>query len=242
MKNPHRPALLLALLLAATLPVQAQTAVPAAPQVPAKPASAPELALKIEHDITTLSADGITRNVRYAERLVRQGDQVWLARVLPPNAHEEAEHAAGAKSHKHMDVAAAARWVQRAPDGTLRVRLVNAHDKLAVDVPQADWANAGFDGQWASALHLLDPARVARMTPLARPAPTGSKWVESRNGQMTVRVLWDDKGQYPRRVESSHARGTSRSVTVATPEALPKPLPWDRLQGYAQKEYSDLLD
>ena len=74
------------------------------------------------------------------------------------------------------------------------------------------------------------------------PAPTGSKWVESRNGQMTVRVLWDDKGQYPRRVESSHARGTSRSVTVATPEALPKPLPWDRLQGYAQKEYSDLLD
>ena len=193
MKNPHRPALLLALLLAATLPVQAQTAVPAAPKVPAKPASAPELALKIEHDITTLSADGITRNVRYAERLGRQGGQVWLARVLPPNAHEEAEH-------------------------------------------------AGFDGQWASALHLLDPARVARMTPLARPAPTGSKWVESRNGQMTVRVLWDDKGQYPRRVESSHARGTSRSVTVATPEALPKPLPWDRLQGYAQKEYSDLLD
>ena len=51
MKNPHRPALLLALLLAATLPVQAQTAVPAAPKVPAKPASAPELALKIEHDI-----------------------------------------------------------------------------------------------------------------------------------------------------------------------------------------------
>ncbi len=46
MKNPHRPALLLALLLAATLPVQAQTAVPAAPKVPAKPASAPELALK----------------------------------------------------------------------------------------------------------------------------------------------------------------------------------------------------
>lgn len=221
------PSALLALLLAA--PAWAQEA-------------APSLALKIEHSITTLSADGITRDVRYAERMVRQGDQVWLARVLPPHAHEAEEHAAGGKAHKHMDVAAAARWVQRGDDGALRVRLVNAHDQLVVDVPQPDWGNVGFDGQWAAARHLLDPAQIQRMKPLERTAPAGARWYQGGTAAMKVLVLWDAKGQFPLRVESSNTQGTSRSVTVATREPLPATLPWSQLAGFKQKEYSDLLD
>lgn len=221
------PSALLALLLMA--PAWAQEAVP-------------PLALKIEHTITTLSTDGVTRDVRYSERMVRQGDQVWLARVLPQHAHEADEHATGGKAHKHMDVNAAARWVQRGGDGALRVRLVNAHEQIVVDVPQADWGNVGFDGQWAAARHLLDPAQIQRMKPLDRPAPAGARWYQGGSATMKVLVLWDAKGQFPLRVESINAQGTSRSLTTTTREPLPTVLPWGRLAGYTQKEYSDLLD
>jgi len=218
---------LLALLLAATAWAQE---------------AAPPLALRIEHAITTLSADGVTRDVRYGERMVRQGDQVWLARVLPPHAHEADEHATGGKAHKHMDVTAAARWVQRGGDGALRVRLVNAHDQVVVDVPQPDWGNIGFDGQWAAARHLLDPVQIQRMKPLDRSAPAGARWYQGGTAAMKVLVLWDSKGQFPLRVESTNAQGTSRSVTTTTREPLPAALPWGQLAGYTQKEYSDLLD
>ncbi len=221
------PAALLALWLAA--PAQAQEPVP-------------PLALKIEHAVTTLSADGVTREVRYAEHLVRQGGQVWLARVLPPHAHESQEHAGASKEHKHMDIAAAARWIQRAGDGSLRVRLVNAHDQLVVDVPAPDWGNIGFDGQWLAAQHLLDPAQVQRMKPLDRTAPAGTRWYQGGTATMKVLVLWDAQGQFPRRVESADTHGTSHSVTTAMREPLPKALPWGQLEKYQQKEYSDLLD
>lgn len=204
--------------------------------------AADDLALRIEHDSTVIGADGVTRNVRFAERLIRRDAQSWLARVLPPGAHEEAEHTTGAKGHKHMDTAAATRWVTRAPDGKLKVRLVNDHDRMIVDIAPVDYANIGFDGRWSTAAQLIDPEQIRQMKPFARSAPAGTRWYESGTPDARVQVLWDEKDKYPRRIESSNAAGTRRSVLNATREALPAVLPWTRLDGYALKEYSDLLD
>lgn len=210
---------------------------------PAVPSSAPPaLSLLIEHQVRTLSADGITRELRYREQLTRQGTQVWLARLLPAQAHDEAEHHSGAKAHQHMDTAAAARWVQRQGDGQLTLRLVSAHERLLVDVPPAEWGQVGFDGQWANAQHLLDPAQLARMKPLARPAPAGARWYQGGSRTQPVQVLWDVQGQFPQRIESHNAQGSQRSITTARRQALPQRLPWTGLDGFAHKEYADLLD
>lgn len=205
-------------------------------------ALAQSLALKVDHDITVLGSDGVTRIHRFSERLVRQDNQSWVARVLPPHAHEDEDHQAGGKEHKHMDLSAAARWVVRGADGQLRVRLVDEHEKKTYEIGAVDFANIGFDGKWATASQLLDPEQIQRMKPSARPAPAGTRWYEGGTQATRVQVLWDEKDQYPRRIESGNARGTSRSTMAVTREALPAVLPWTRVGGYAQKDYSDLLD
>jgi len=208
----------------------------------AAPALAQSLALKVEHDITVLGADGVTRINRFSERLVRQDGQSWVVRILPPHAHEDEEHQAGRKEHKHMDLAAAARWVVRGADGQLRVRLVNLHEQKTYEVGAPDYANIGFDGKWTTASQLLDPEQLRRMKPAARPAPAGARWYEGGTQTARVQVLWDEKERYPRRIESTNPRGTSRSITAVTREPMPAVAPWAQAGSYAQKDYSDLLD
>lgn len=205
-------------------------------------AQAQDLALKIDHESTSLSADGVTRVTRFSERLVRQQAQSWLSRVVPAGAHEEADHASAGKSHKHMDVNAASRWVLKEAGGKLRVRIVNNHEKLVVDVPVTDYANIGFDGRWSTAYQLLDPAQLQQMKASARPAPSGARWYEGQSRDSRVWLLWDEKAQYPRRIESANARGTQSSLMVVTREPMPERLPWTGLGAYQQKEYADLLD
>ncbi|WP_374261454.1 hypothetical protein [Zoogloea sp.] len=205
-------------------------------------AHADDLALKVEHETVALGADGVTRITRFGERLIRRDNQSWVARILPPGAHEEADHQAGGKTHKHMDVSAASRWVQRGEDGKLRVRIVNGHEKMIVDVAPVDYANIGFDGRWTTAAQLLDPEQIKRMKPIPRSAPAGARWYEGGTRDAKVQVLWDESARYPRRIESTNASGTQRATLTATREAMPATLPWATLTGYAQKEYSDLLD
>ncbi len=203
---------------------------------------ADELALRVEHETTALGADGVTRSTRFGERLIRRDNQSWVARILPPGAHDDSEHQTGGKNHKHMDVSAAARWVQRSDDGTLRVRIVDSHEKLVVDVAAVDYANIGFDGRWSTAAQLLDPEQIKRMKPVARSAPAGARWYEGGSGGTRVHVLWDENARFPRRIESANSGGNRRATLTATREAMPAVMPWAGLDGYARKEYSDLLD
>ena len=205
-------------------------------------AQAQDLALKIEHESTSLSADGVTRITRFSERLVRRDHQSWLSRIMPAAAHEEVEPSSGAKNHKHMDVNAASRWVVRTSDGKLRVRIVNAQEKLVVDVAPTDYGNIGFDGRWSTASQLIDPLQLQRMKVSNREAPVGTRWYEGGSRGQRVMLLWDEKGLYPRRIESVNAQGSQSSQMVVTREAMPERLPWVGLASFSQKEYADLLD
>ena len=100
----------------------------------------------------------------------------------------------------------------------------------------------GFDGHWESVWNLLDPARLKSFKALPDAAPAGARWYVNRTEQNTVRILWDEKHQYPRRIESTSLNGLNHSLTVATPGAVPATLPWLQLQHHQHKDYSDLLD
>lgn len=206
------------------------------------PSLAQDLALYIEHDSSSLGPDGVTRITRFSERLIRRDAQSWLARIIPAGAHEATEHQVGDRAHKHMDLAAAARWIILEKDGRLWVRLVDAHDRVIVNVPPVDYANISFDGKWSSASSLLDPDQIRNMKPSARSAPAGARWYEGGNRDIRVQVLWDEAALHPRRIESTNATGTRRNVMTVKREPMPASLPWSRLKGYAEKELSDLLD
>jgi len=206
--------------------------------------SARPLALRVQHELSSLGKDGVKRDASFAESVYRSGDTVWIERELPRgarHAHDEAEHAKSDRGHKHMDVSTAARWIERKPDGNLKVRLVSDETRKTFDVRPGDYGNIGFDGSWAAASHLLDPALLKTMK-ASGPARDGVQEYTARRGEQRVTVQWDIVGQYPRLVQSFNASGTEKKITRVTRVALPATAPWNRTRAYAQGDYTDLLD
>lgn len=206
------------------------------------PAFASDLNLEIHHAMASLGPDGISRKVDFGERLYRRENQVWVERIIPAGAHNESEHAKRDEEHKHLDLAASARWIVRNAKGELQIQMVNGYDKVIVNINPPDYGNIGFDGDWDAANHLIGSKQLASMKPSGQPAPAGCKWYESRNQGGWIKVLWDEKDQYPRQVESGNSSKTSHKSMTTKVIPAPNPLPWTNLQSYTQKEYSDTLD
>lgn len=199
-------------------------------------------ALRVEHQMSSLGTDGIQRDVRFAERVYRQGDRVWIARELPPaSAHAEHGHANAHAGHKHADTDTAPRWIERDAKGALNVRVVSEPQQTNYAVEPAEYSNIGFDGAWATAYHLLDPAALKGMR-ADGPVRNGVQTYRATQGERTVTVDWDVAGQYPRRVESRNASGSQRKLTRVTALPAPAAAPWVRAQRYTAADYTDLMD
>ena len=206
--------------------------------LPHTQAYAQSVELLVQHTTVATGADGITRSTEFSERLTRTPDTVWISRVLPAAAHSSHDHAKGGDAHKHLDVATASRWISRAPNGDVALKLVPNGDKVLVTVTQTDYGNVGFDGSWAAAWSLIDPAMLKRMK-AAKPAGDLTTYtLDKPDGKL--KVVWNAKLQLPVQVESSDT--ISRRQTRVQVLASPVSLPWNKLQGFTQKDYSDYLD
>ena len=204
----------------------------------ALPACAQDADLLVKHVAVSAGADGVKRTAEFAERMVRRQDQVWVERVVPAGWHTADDHGKADKSHKHLDTAAAARWVTRGADGTAAIRLASREDKVIVDVAKAEFENVGFDGSWAGAYYLIDPAVLKRM----KVTSTDGDLVtyNSTEANRQLKVVWNDKLKLPLLVESRS--GASSKRTTVEVAALTKSLPWDGVKAYSRKDYSDYLD
>lgn len=203
---------------------------------------AKDLMVRIDYDTTHTTGDGVTRVTRYSDQLIRRNKDSWQVRIMSTGAHSEEDHHRADKGHKHMDIHASARWITRMDDGKLQVRLVNAHDKLVIDIPKTEYSNIGFDGDWNTASQIIATEQVKKMKAIDAPAPTGNRWYETRRGNLTVRVLWDEQQEFPRKIESFSSNGLYSSTVTATPQAMPTTMPWTQLKTYGHKEYADFLD
>lgn len=200
--------------------------------------SGPSLDLLVRHTSVSLGADGVKRTAEFSERVHRRPQMVWIERVVPPHAHSDEEHAKGHKAHKHLDVAAAARWVTRDERGEPRLRLVSAEDKVVIDIARTDYGNVGFDGSWPAAWHLIDPAVLQQLKAAAPVGDTTTYTRQEANNRLTV--VWNHKLMVPVSVESSGPQGSRKTVVQAIP--APATPPWTRLDGYGKKDFSDYLD
>ena len=219
----------------------------------AAPAAAPaDLDLHISYYSKVVTPEGVTREARYAETMLRRAGHVWTARVLPAGAGERHDHAAtapnlaaasAAAEHKHFNHVVLPRHVAL-ENGRPRVEFVDVVGKELIAIPPAEFANVGFDGSWDHAYFLLDSARLKAM-PLSARASTvaGARWREREDKGLFERVLWDDKRQIPLVIESGDKAATFfNRVDMTVQAGTSGELPWQRLKGYAQKEYSDFLD
>lgn len=224
-------------------------------------ASAPDLDLIIRYSSRVLTPEGVTREARYEEKMLRRTGHVWVARVLPKNSvdqHDDEIDNHGGNSmhgketvalkteqhqHKHFNHVVIPRHVLM-ENNKLRVEYIDVHDKEVVAIPVTEYDNVDFDGSWGNAYYLLDPKLVKAM-PLSAQASSipGARWREREKNGVFQRVLWDDQKQIPLIMESGDKASTFyRRVEVKPQTGLTRDLPWQNLKGYAQKEYSDFLD
>lgn len=192
----------------------------------------------VRHSEVSSGADGVRRSSEFSERVSRNGNNIWISRVLPAGTHAEHEHANAGKQHKHLDVSTASRWITRGADGIVLMRIVPSADEVVVNVGKTDYGNVGFDGSWAAAWHLMDPAVLSRMTAGRVVGDLTTYTLRDKNRD--VKVVWNSKLQVPVLVETASGRSRRETVVkVLGPSAI---RPWNKLKAFAQKDYSDYLD
>jgi hypothetical protein len=208
--------------------------------------AAPDVTLEVVHRSSQLGTDGVLRSAEFSERVMRRGDTVWVERVLPAGAEEASAHqhvkADAHASHKHMDLGAATRWIQRGSDGKVKLRLVSEHDRTVVDIAAAEYGTVGFDGSWLAAYHLIDPAVLKQLKPGEASGP--ARWFETvvKPGVNKVRVLWDAKLELPLQVQSVSSNGLVKRQTQVRVLRAGQAKPWAATSSYSVKDYADFLD
>ena len=199
---------------------------------------AQNLNLLLQHTSVAFGADGVKRTFEFSEHVYRRAQWVWVERVMPDAPHSEQDHPHEGAEHRHLDVAAAARWVSRNANGVTALRLVSSEDKAVVDIAPVEYGNVGFDGSWETAYHLIDPAVLKRMK--AGKLDGDLRTYERSEQGAKLTVVWNERLQFPVSVESSGTGGLRRTVVRQLP--APKVEPWNSLSGYQNKDYSDYLD
>ncbi|WP_211473708.1 hypothetical protein [Collimonas humicola] len=201
----------------------------------------PDQNLQVRHYAMTIGRDGVKRETTFTERVYRRNDQVWTERLIAGESADAHDHGDDHSGHSHPDAGSSPMWVRRLADGTLDARLIERHQRRSIKVDSQYYGNIGFNGSWGSTFFLSDPQSLKSMRAIGA-VKDGVQQYESKRGDLTVRVSWDVNGRYPRRVESLDAHGKARRETLVSVIEAPKVLPWNTLAGYAEIDYSDLLD
>ncbi|MBY0428230.1 MAG: hypothetical protein K2Q32_03325 [Alphaproteobacteria bacterium] len=233
--------LFLATLFCASYSLAGFCATSAAPKAAVATTQAPALDLSIKYYSRVLTKEGVLRESRYTEKMLRRPGHVWVSRVLPKLAVNDEEQEG--HEHKHFNYVLLPRHV--AYDGSdVHVEFVDFHDKAVVNIAPSEYENINFDGSWASAFFLIDPQNVVALPPLPQASPVAdARWYGDEKSGIFQRVLWDEKKMIPLIAETGDRAGTFfRRMEVKSQADLVKHLPWEKLQGYAQKEYADFLD
>lgn len=202
-------------------------------------AEPPSLSARIYYTQRLETPDGMTKIVTFEERLIRAPDRVWQERI---RTDASADKHSGEESHLHpRDLGVAARYLRKEASGALNLLFVHPQG-MKIHAETRDYPEVGFDGSWASAFHILDPARLAALKPLLRKAPKGAHWLGTEDQAQFLRVLWSTRLELPLRIEVGTLDGHKLNITEVRPGPLPKDPPWNHLEGLEEKDYTDLLD
>lgn len=203
---------------------------------------APDLDLTIKYFNRELTPEGVLRESRYEEKMLRRSGHVWSQRVLPgTTTANDSTH----PNHEHKDFNYIVLPRHVTFDGNkVSVEFINTHDRQVINIVPTEYENVNFDGSWLNAYYLIDPKTVAAMPVSMRAtSAANARWHEVLKNGLFQRVLWDEKMLIPLMIETGDIKNSFfQRISVSANARLIKDLPWSHQQGYAQKEYSDFLD
>lgn len=205
-----------------------------------------DLAAILTHESHELTAEGVSKDVRYQERFIRKNGHVWAERIVPESVSAESEKHEAKDGHKHdFNFNIAAKHIIKDANGIPSISFVNRHDKLIIAVGKEEYQTIGFDGSWESAYYLVSPALVRKLSLSGMPSPAANaRWYEKNGKDDFFRVLWAEDMELPLVIESGTKNGVRHSKVTAKIVPLPQTgaLPWVNLQNFEHKDYNDLLD
>ena len=216
-------------------------------------ATAADLDARIAYYSKVVTAEGVTRESRFEETMLRRANHVWTARVraAATPAHDDAHDKPRISKavvretsvHKHFNPVVLPRHLTL-HGKSLRLEYVDAHAREVIAVPPGEFDNVSFDGSWQRAYYLLDPKRLQAMPLSARKSSVaGARWRERERDGVYERVLWDERREIPLVIESGDKAGTFfNRLEVTLQPQLAGELPWQKLKGFAHREYADFLD
>ncbi|PHV12071.1 hypothetical protein [Chitinimonas sp. BJB300] len=204
--------------------------------------AATDMAGTLSYAYRMVSTEGVTKQGSFQERFVRSADNIWTERIIPANASTERHDEPGDK-HDHS-LATAGKLITRDAQGNLRLAFVRTREKAIYTTLSSNYNTVGFDGSWEGNWSLVNPAQFKKMTQSKRAAAPGAVWYEIQTKGAFERVLWHQQNQIALVIESGTDNGNRYSKTTFTPSAFPSKaaLPWNKLAGYAKRDYDDLLD
>lgn len=220
---------------------------------------APDLDLRISYYSKVITAEGVTREARYQDKMLRRQSHVWLERIVANKSAAHHEHkpeqnleikkisnpktAQSLTEHKHFNPVLIPRHIQLVA-GKPEIEFIDAQEKMRVSVPASEYSNVNFDGSWSNAYYLLDPSLLKEMKLSATKSnEADAVWYEREKNGIFQKVLWHAKKQIPLIVESGDKAGQFyQRVEVQIADKTQAQLPWTNLKGYIQKEYADFLD
>lgn len=205
-----------------------------------------DLAAILTHESHVVTAEGVSKDLRYQERFMRKNGHVWAERIVPESVKADVEKHGAKEGHKHdFNFNLAAKHIVKDANGIPAISFVNRHDKVIVAVGKEEYQSIGFDGSWESAYYLVNPALVRKLALSRTPSPVANaRWYEKNGKDDFFRVLWAEDLELPLVIESGTRNGVRHSKVTAKIVTLPQTavLPWVNLQNFEHKDYNDLLD
>ena len=209
-------------------------------------AAAPPVSAVLAHEITEQGSDGVTRTTRFQERFIREGDQLWIERVLPALTQGDgaARKVRFEQDHNELNVQTAPRYVHATKAGSASLLLVDPKRRATFSAGPEDYAHLGFSGRWTAESHLIDPAELRKMKVSMRATQVaGAHWFETKTESDYTCILWSETLQFPLAIETGALDGHYQSRTNVRLDTGKNPRrPWTQVQDYAAREISDLGD
>jgi hypothetical protein len=201
------------------------------------PGPATGVSARVTREETVLRRDGVTIASRLQEHFLRDGDRVWIERVVSAKPHrEEAQH----RDEIH-DWSILPRLVTRGADGRLSLQFIRRAERQVVDVEPPEYDSVGFDPSWSDLTELYPRDDLARLRRVGQ-TEGETEVYEGDDARSRVRVEWSPRLALALRFDSVSVDGALTRRVSAAPEPWPARSPWQDLEGFVHKDLNDFRD
>ncbi len=190
----------------------------------ATPQAAAPFCANIEISQRQWRADGVEVTERYQERLYRTNSVIAFERVLPKATHNHV--ATDAHEHGHVDQQV--RRYEQLPNGVIVYSLFDDRNQREIQLQPSEFAEFGFDGNFAALQALVDPALLPIL---------GRKDHTLR--QEDRELQWSGRDQIVRSLQRRWPTGDYRMTVTPTKHCSD---PRQARPGYTVIDYADTLD